>query len=36
MCGAKRDLVGQIYRTCKNVGCLKPMAIHCIIHQQER
>lgn len=33
MCGAKKDLAGQSYRACKNVW-LKPMVIHCIIHQE--
>lgn len=31
--GAEKALVGQIYKACENVRCLKPMTSHCIIHQ---
>ena len=34
MCGTQKELVGQIYKACKESKCTKPMVIHCIIHQQ--
>lgn len=33
MCGTKKGLIGQIFTYCEN-KCLKPMTLHCIIHQQ--
>lgn len=33
MCGAEKDLIGQIYKAYENIRCLKPVVIHCI-HQQ--
>jgi len=34
VCGAEKRLVGQIYKTCENIRCLKPTVIHSIIYQQ--
>lgn len=28
----QKGLVGQIYKVCENVRCLRPIVIHCIIH----
>jgi len=34
MCGTKQGLVGQINKAVENSGGLKPLVIHCILHQQ--
>ena len=34
MCGTGKGLIGQINRAVEAVGCLKPIVVHCIIHQQ--
>ena len=34
MCGVGKGLVGQIYKACESMGCLLPMILHCIFHQQ--
>lgn len=34
MCKTEKDLVGQIYKPCEHVRCLKSIVIHYIIHQQ--
>lgn len=30
----EKSLFGQIYKACENVSCLKPIALHLIMHQQ--
>ncbi|CAI9718805.1 transcription factor II-I repeat domain-containing 2-like [Octopus vulgaris] len=34
MCGTKKGLVGQINKVIENSGGLKPLVLHCILHQQ--
>ncbi|CAI9716044.1 transcription factor II-I repeat domain-containing 2-like [Octopus vulgaris] len=34
MCGTKKGLVGQINKAIENSGGLKPLVLHCILHQQ--
>lgn len=34
MHGAEKVLVEQIFKSHGNAKCLKPMVIHCVIHQQ--
>lgn len=34
VCWVEKDLVGNIYKACENVQCLKSMVTHCIIHPQ--
>ena len=34
MCGTKKGLVGQINKAVENSGGLKPLVIHCNLHQQ--
>jgi hypothetical protein len=34
VCGNKKGLVGQICNASESAGSPKPMALHCITHQQ--